>query len=248
MKIPTMITAQGLRELYLQKKENAPSYSTRAFARDIGMSQTLLSLVMNGKRALSLKQAVKIAALLNMEPFSNSHQTNLFIDYEADRFKAISQWYYVAILDLSTTITFNSDPKAVAARLGISQVEARDALERLERLGFLEKKNGKLKKTNNKVQFKTQNSEPAVRNFHKQMLQKASEELDRTSKADFEARSISAVTMAIKPEKIKKAQKLINDFKAKMASVLTKGGGEEVYQLNVQFFPLTRASSGKAKT
>src|SRR5262249_29867465 len=38
----------------------------RAFARDLGMSQTLLSMILSGKRPLTLKQAVKIGLLLNL--------------------------------------------------------------------------------------------------------------------------------------------------------------------------------------
>jgi uncharacterized protein (TIGR02147 family) len=43
-----------------------PSYSVRAFARDLGVSQTLLSLIFAGKRSLSFQQAFRFASKLGL--------------------------------------------------------------------------------------------------------------------------------------------------------------------------------------
>ena len=42
------------------RKVKNPNYSLRAFARDLGVSHTLISLILNGKRAMSQKMMKKL--------------------------------------------------------------------------------------------------------------------------------------------------------------------------------------------
>src|SRR5450759_3159817 len=60
--------SQWIRDVFIVRKQKNQTYSLRAFARDLGMSQALLSLVLNGQRPLTLRQAHKIAALLQLSP------------------------------------------------------------------------------------------------------------------------------------------------------------------------------------
>jgi uncharacterized protein (TIGR02147 family) len=261
----TQNPAAYLRTVFLERKGKNPSYSTRAFARDIGMSQALLSLILNGKRPLTVKQAAQVAVLLELDSddsqdlleaalFSQAKGKNAqklqerkgtksanFKDYELERFKAIQQWWHIAILDLSTTKGFRDDPNWIARRLNISPIEARDAMERLLELGFLERTNGKVKKTSAKIYFATKNSELAVRNFHKQMLAKAQAELDKAAEKDFARRDISGITMAIRSDRVAEARRRIQAFQKDLAAYLTEGECDEVFQFNSQLFPLTNS-------
>src|SRR4051794_29725601 len=45
-----------------------PRYSLRAFAKALGMSHTVLSLVLSGKRPLSRKAALQVASALELAP------------------------------------------------------------------------------------------------------------------------------------------------------------------------------------
>ncbi|MGZ3713269.1 MAG: TIGR02147 family protein, partial [Bdellovibrionota bacterium] len=175
--------ADFLRAAFLERKERNLRYSTRAFARDLGISQALLSLVLSGKRPLTARQAVRIGVLLgltqgkarellesalrSLPQKAKSNQrakaSPLFKDYEVERFKAISQWYHVAILDLTTTRDFRNDVRWIALRLGITTIEARDALSRLLDLGFLTQTGNTLKKSDEQIYFLTKKSEVAVR-------------------------------------------------------------------------------------
>jgi uncharacterized protein (TIGR02147 family) len=223
-----------LRQTFLEKKRKNPAYSTRAFARDLGMSQSLLSMVLNGKRPLTLKQSSRIASLLNLG-------SEEFIDYDAERFKAISHWYHFGILDLTTTDRFKNDSAWMAKRLGISKLEIEDAVERLVRLGLLERSGRTLKKANSKVYLATSKSESAVRSFHRQMISKALEELDKTTEKAFNAREISSMTIAVPKSEVPRAKLRIKQFQKDLAAMLNKAGPcNEVYQLNVQFFSLTK--------
>ncbi len=258
--------AKILRQIFLDRKERNAAYSSRSFARDLGMSQTLLSLVLNGKRPLTVKQAAQISILLELtsedtERFleltllalpENSKGISklrrqrkelpkpIFMDYAVERFKVISQWYHLAILDLTTTATFKNDQNWIAKRLGVSTYEVRDAIERLIALGFLEKTADSLRKVDSKLYFATQASESAVRNFHKQMIDKAKSKLDETRPADFAARDISSITMAVRKDRIAEAKTRIKKFQMELATFLTEGECDEVYQMNMQLFGLTK--------
>lgn len=66
-------TALDWLKLALEKrKEKNTSYSSRAFARDINISQTLISLILNGQRPLTKKVALKILPGLGFNPEETS--------------------------------------------------------------------------------------------------------------------------------------------------------------------------------
>src|SRR5262249_6676984 len=63
----TVTTASILRELLARKTSRNPSYSLRAFARDLRVSHTYLSLVMSGKKTLAPKRAILFPRLLGLD-------------------------------------------------------------------------------------------------------------------------------------------------------------------------------------
>lgn len=269
--------ADLLREEYFQRKANHPSYSVSAFARDLGISQSLLSLVFSGKRPLSLKQATQIVLLLDFphqkaERFiecailalpgnskalkkirrgyqkasgAQASRLPLFVDQELERFKILSQWYHLPILDLSTTRGFSSDPIWIARRLGISSVQAKDAMERLVQLGMASWRGGVFRKIHSKIHFPSGKSESFVRCFHQQMIGKALDELKRTGQGAFKAREISGTTVAIPKSRVEAASKMIQKFQQDFAAFVTEGACDEVYQLNIQMFPLTQSADSE---
>lgn len=246
-----------LRELLAERRAKNPSYSGRAFARDLGMSQSLLSLVLNGKRPLTPRQAVQVSGRIGLSRAESERLVGStfgraaeakpirarerFARLELDRFKLISHWYHLPLLDLATTRGFRRDPAWIARRLGIGEIEARDALDRLISLGLLVEEGGRLRKSQARITFPTARSEVAVRSFHGQMIQKARDELGRTDAAAFRAREISGMTIAVPKRLLPAAQERIRKFQEELAEFLTEEEADEVYQLNLQFFPLTRS-------
>jgi cyanate lyase len=55
-----------LKNIFQERINKNPKYSLRAFARDIGLSPSLLSMVMSGQRQLTAKQAAKISLKLKL--------------------------------------------------------------------------------------------------------------------------------------------------------------------------------------
>lgn len=265
------------RDLLGRKLEKNPHYSMRAFARDLGVSPAFVSLIIRGKRHLSLERAVQVSQLLRM----NDDDSRTFMDsvagemlsrkmsnarlsktvlqkmraattYSAvtlgvDKFKALSNWYHVAILEMSTCKGFKPRPEWVARQLGISPVMVLEAVDRLKRLGLLDVSRNGWRKTSRRITVPTKQSHAVIRDFHGQMIQKASEALSESRAAEFARRNISGVTLAVNPERVVIARKRIDCFLRKITAFLTEGDCREVYQVNVQLFPLTKAGKHRRR-
>jgi uncharacterized protein (TIGR02147 family) len=259
--------SQWIRNAFIARKQKNKTYSLRAFARDLGMSQSLLSLVLNGQRPLTLKQAHKIATLLMLSPseekkfiecvlaslpenarisqkirIAKQKQDSAFIvkSFDTEKFHLISNWYHLAILNLTVTRGFKSDSRWIANRLAISKPEVDAALERLLLLGLLEKTNGVYKKVSLNSEWMPTESKAAIRTFHHQMMEKAQNELTKTDAETYSKRSITGTSLAIDTNKIDEAKEFIHEFEKEFARRFSTTQSDEVYQMNLQLFPLTQ--------
>ncbi len=251
--------AQALRDEYLKRRSKNGKYSTRAFARDLGVSQAWVSLVMAGKRKLTPAASARIAVTPGLSPqtrqalqpksiqaTAGQNPAPGFARLEFDRFQAISSWEHIAILDLTTLRNFKSDEKWIATRLKLSPVVVRDAIERLVRIGLLNFIDGKLCKSERLLLVPTSKSHAEVRAYHRGMIERGLEELKETSPEAFGRREISGFTIAVNPDRLANAKSRIWEFQKELAAYLSEGPCTELYQLNCLFFPLTQ-SKGASK-
>ena len=248
-----------------------PGYSLRAFARDLGISPQLLSNVINGKRGMSADLATRIAGKINLSEYEKSvfleslkatfsrsqaqrivsksklqelEKTGTAKSLEIDLFKIISNWYHFALLELIKISGKNNKLSWYAKKLGISHNETASALERLERLELIARaKNGW--NVNQDVVIADQGtSSDSVRNFHRQILEKANQAL---SLQTAEERYGSSSTIPVRIQSLEKAKKLIRDFRLKFdREISDPENGEEIYGLSFQFFRLTEKEGNKS--
>jgi uncharacterized protein (TIGR02147 family) len=161
---------------------------------------------------------------------------------DEDVFRLMSDWYYFAILSLARLPKCLADGAWISERLGISRIQAQEALKRLEKLSLIKQEGKYLVRTAAPVTTTENIPSSALKNFHKQHLGIASDCVD---KVELAKRSVSSITMAIDPQKISKAQKLISNFRNRMANLLEKGKPSEVYTLAVHLYPLTKQEKKK---
>lgn len=241
----------ALQSEFVSRCKKNSAYSMRAYAKFIDVDQSLLSKVLRGERVLSIKNAqtvlLKLGFRLSDLNSADKISRDEYIQLSHDIFAFISDWYHFAILELSKTKKFSTDPARIAKRLGIHVEEARGAIERLQRLGFVEIKNSKwvlLKPNNNWTN--NQVTTEARRSLQRSLLQKSIEAIDTIS---FTERDNGSLTVAVDKNRI-------SEFKEKLAQVRTelgeyfqaKGDFNEVYQLVVAFFPLTKIEGDKNET
>lgn len=238
---------QYLKSIYLKRKANNSHYSLSAFARDLDISQPYLSMIFANKRTVNFKMAVIFADKLKLEVETrenffescySSHFSTIKKYDERDLLQILSLWYHVAILDMIAIKSIPQSHSGYAKLLGITQLEVEDAIERLKLHGLInETKNG-LEKTNKRISFPTQKSHASVRSYHRSMIEKAKNELKKTEDSDFEKRCIVGTTLSIKKENLGVAKILIKKFQSEIGELLTNGEPDDLYQINIQLFPL----------
>ena len=245
-----------LSEELTKRKLKNPSYSLAAFSRSLGLSCPTLSQVLSGKRPLSRKAVSKIVEHLNLAPeaadrfwmlamkdrkwVSSSPKSSEPIKYRElamDQFELISNWYYYAILSLAHIRGNRLDPKWIAQRLGIQKTLAEKSVDRLLRLGLIQKKGRGFFQTDGPIWVSTQKNSSAIRKFHGDVLRKAQETLQEQS-APLER--FTSMVLAVDEKNIEKGRNQIRKLREKVAHALEKGNPNCVYALAIQLIPLCR--------
>jgi uncharacterized protein (TIGR02147 family) len=254
-----------IRELASRTRRN-PSYSLRAFARDLNIPAPKLSQALRGIKGFSAERANAIANHLALstsekELFidlvqseharSQTHREEAkkrvaqktendgFCELDLERFQIISDWFHFAILELTDVKTFESSPEWISERLGISLTETKAAVERLLDFGLLTKnRKGDLQQTFADLATPSGIPSRSIREQHYQLLKKADKALDTFSVNE---RDFSAITLAIASEDIPKAKNLIKVFRRKFNKEMQSSPEKDrVYCISIQFFPLDK--------
>ena len=159
-------------------------------------------------------------------------------ELQLDLFQVIGDWHHFAIMMLVETEGAQTDPKWMAKELGITQLEALLAVDRMVRLGILKRKGDKLTVDQAYLTTADKNiTTPALRKLQKQVLEKAIHSLENDP---IEERSTTAVTMAIDPARLPQAKKMIDEFNQTLCEFLEGGERKQVYQLGVSLYPLQK--------
>ncbi len=258
-------------ELLLRNKKNA-RYSLRAFAKQMQLSSSFVSKLLNGKRPLTQATFKTISLRLPLSPQVENYYYNLefgqkdlylarsnnedlvkntsnrgrsqsiYRNINLEQFKVISEWYHFAILELVSVDGFIPNSNYIASQLGISTLEAQQALHRLIKMGLIKVKlvSGKapIYSTEN---FTTVDKKIATKATYVQQKAFLEKSIEAMEFIPIEDRSQSSMTMAIPKSRLKEAEFLIGKFRREFTELMQrKGKRDSVYQLNISFFPLTQ--------
>ncbi len=242
-----------MREFQLKRTKN-PQFSVRSFAKWLSLSPAQLSQMMSGKRPITVKSLKKISDRLGLSPaekkslFSSMSQVSNASDMgsqtlqlQEDQFRLISDWYHFAILSLVKLKDCKSDPRWISKRLGISVEDANQAMVRLERMGILQLK-PKMKQLCDPISVTSDVPSQAIRKYHKQNLSLASEKIDTIPNS---LREFQSISVAVNLRHIQFYRKLMNDFLQEVGDLSNRQSGSEIYNMNVQFFPITQLENDK---
>ncbi len=244
-------TREFLNQEFNKRRTRNPNFSLRSFAKWLGLSPAQLSQMLTGKRPITLKSMKKMGDRLGLSPTEKKlmfttilKDKNLIevgeekkvLHMEEDQFRVISDWYHLAILSLTRISGARADPRWIARRLGISVELAHQALLRLERLGILQVK-PKFKQVCDPIEVVSLTPSSAIRKYHKQNLNLAIEKIDTVP---LELRQFQSISIPVHPKKLGLYKKLIDEFLEQASELSEKQSGTEVYNLNVQLFPVTQ--------
>lgn len=256
---------QILKDEFAYRTEQNNAYSLRAFARDLSIQPSQLSEILNGKVGLGGKKSLEIAKKLGLnekdsqlfkalvekehgrsqqikEHAQNIVEFNEFSDnftpLSDDTFKPISDWYHFAILSTMELDHYDGTLEFIVNQLGLTISEVEEAIKRFLKLDVVDIKDGKFIKAKDFMPTTTHNiPSNTLKRFHKQHLQKSMSIIDEVA---VELRDITTMTMTMDLSRMKEAKELIKEFRRNFCKIMETGNKKQVYNLNIQFIPLTK--------
>lgn len=264
-----------LKGYFSREKGKNRHFSFRYFARIAGFtSPGFLKMVMDGQRNLSpasinkLSKGVKLnpkesaffEALVLFTQSDNPKDRDLYFErlsslkphakihgIEKDQYEYFTQKHYVILREMVALPHFNEDPVWISQHME-TQIKPKDvehALSVLLRLGLIKRnETGRLVQADASLATPPEVHSVEVYNFHREMLDTAKEVM---LKVPSEARDVSSLTIPIPLSSIGEIKAKIQNFRDDMMSYVNKGSPNyhEVYQLNIQLFPVTTTKKGK---
>lgn len=151
-----------------------------------------------------------------------------------------SEWYIPAVHELCALADFREDPRWIAKTLlpTIAPKQASHALSVLTELGLLVRDGaGKLRQAELLVETADGPLGHHVVSFHRTMMQRAAEAIDRVPRDD---REIGALTLCISDVKMRALKAELEAFRNDLARrYMNDPNPERVVQVNFQMFPLS---------
>ncbi len=259
-----------LKAVYQGAKAAFEPYSYLHFADHLGFSKTnVIRLVVAGKRPLTVKAAERIAEALALKGSDRKYWLRL-VAYEKERapaarerlFKSLleakssaepsgltsdeleyySQWYHPIIREVLTMPAWDGSPEWIQAKLQfpLRLDEIRKALEVLAKLRLIIYKPELARFVASEQNLMTgrEVDDIAIVRYHHGMIDLAKESITRIveSERDIQALTVSLPVSAV-PILKAKIQQWVHDV---MSMEQPGATGQDVFQLNVQLFPVTK--------
>jgi len=264
---------QFLANVYQYFKKNETKYSYRQLAEDLGFSRTnVMHLIINGKRPLTLKTAKTISKEMGLNGIEKPYFEKL-VKFQGSRNMAerdqlfqeliklkshslnsdksklqlefFSEWYHAVIYEMCFMDEFRSDPAWISSvlREPVHSDEVKASLDLLERLQVIEFDSTKGRHVPTKVRISTANEikSIAVVRYHQKMIQLGKETLTKMERWE---REVSGALISISDEDLPEFKREMDAFLEKLlAKADASKAKNNVYQINLQMFPLIKAGS-----
>jgi uncharacterized protein (TIGR02147 family) len=262
-------TASNCFRLFLQAElgrrcRKNSQYSLRAFAKFLATDHATLSQLVRGKRALTARAIMKLGTRLGLDRAS----IDLYVAQESywagqtaseavlgeveqlasDAACVISDWYHYAILELTRLHHFKPDSRWIARVLGIAPDQVNLAVTRLARLGLLEMvdRHRWIDKSGDTTTSLAQFNHTAVERLCEQVRLLMLGAMESAPHGRFEHGS---TTLALSTARLPNVLERIARFRRELVSLLEHDPvRDDVYQLEISFFPLTRLRHDEENT
>lgn len=270
MRRSKMNQASILHSYYEKKRKDGKRFSMRAMAKKLGVSVSLLSLILKGKRNLPIRLIDPLCAILDIDQVDRDQILHLVLSQkgkEPERasdlvgFKEkspkqdralkwetlaksdsefLADWSDIAIFLCCGIKDFDGTPEFVARRLFMDLGTVNRKMIRLVEAGFLPMEDGKIVRPKKTLQLRSGKDLSIIRKYHKSHLENAIHALDsKTTEPDLQHRLITGMTLTASLRSIPIIKQKIQNFLIEMAELSDADSPEEIFQIAVQFFPLT---------
>ena len=257
-----------LRDHYLDRKERRGlsyrGFSKRAGLK----SPNYLKLVIDGDRNLTEPMAKRFAKACGLEGDAAAYFEDLVafnqakstrernaryakltghrkyrIEHRLEMAHAAyhSTWYLPAVRELAARRDFRADPEWISRTLvpEISRAQADKALATLLELGLLARDDdGNVVQGDPIVSTGPEFHALHIANYHRAMMQQASESIDRLTSAE---RDISSLTLCLGEDGLRNLKLRLQRFRRELLELSSlEDDPSQVVQLNLQLFPLSK--------
>jgi uncharacterized protein (TIGR02147 family) len=236
----------------------------RAFAKFLAVDHASLSQILRGKRALTARMILKLGTRLGLDQQavdgyiareatwgSNSDDQPGLVEMRQladDTSAVISEWYHYAILELTRLKNFKPDSRWIARVLGITADEVNVALSRLIRLGLLEMvaRDRWIDKSGNTTASLAQFNQVAVERLSEQVRRLMLNAIGTLPEGRYEH---SSTTVALGAAQLPAVLERIARFRRELIALIDQGPvRDDVYQLEINLFPMTTLHRDKENT
>lgn len=264
---------QYIADYYADRKAKS-AFSWQEFAKMAGFSSPVyLKYVSEGRFNLSEDAAIRTAQAMHLADFeckffvemvkfdhakNDAEKRSAFSKMitiaeankakilEGESFRFFEDWKNPVLRELAPAMP-GAKPLALAhaCRPEVSAAEVSESLNFLVKADLLKKgKDGNYAQTDKVVTTGPMNVTPlAVRGMHRQMGEFA---LDAIENVPQDERHFSGLTLGITREAYEEIVQRIAEFRKDIIAIATRESAtDEVYRLNVQFFPMTKKSVNK---
>lgn len=259
-----------LKDFYEEKKGAHAFFSYRLFGDKVGVDASYLAKVLLGARhladgriaamadycGLKDREAEYFEALVHFLKAKSQKKSRLYFE-KLLSFKSIKaqkllghqyeyyrNWQHSAVRSVLEYHAFSGDYKALAAQLSppISVKEAKESVALLERLGLIRADaKGRYRLTEAALTTGSQWQGLAIESFQEETLRLSRESLQRHAK---ELRDVSTVTLNINAADYAELRRRIKEFRGEIIKFVNGAADpDRTYQLNIQFFPLSKIGS-----
>lgn len=160
-----------------------------------------------------------------------------------DEFMCLSNWYYFAIREMLNLGIKLSRPQDIGRRLlfPVSINEISYAIDTMLRIGLMERgRNGTLNYKGGSVETTEDIASRAITSYQKQVSHLAGE---ASRFASIPERELTSTTLCVSEQDLFEIKSFLRSFKVNFIEKFERSPGNRVYQLNLQFYPLTRPAA-----
>ena len=240
---------------YFKIRKKNKKFSIRAFANKLDIDQSLLSRVINGKKELSFLTKIRCLRKLGhseefiKKAYEELGGTEIYKNVkEEDTLTLLSDWKYFAIIELLKIPHFTSSIDAIAARMSITTEEALEYSNTLCRHGLISRTNEgfiQLVSENNTWMSSSSTSE-AKKKYQEMLLRKSISSLHND---DITTRHHISMTFSLDTNYIAEFKKRLTLIQRELSEEFeSTGEPDEVYQLVINLFPLTKQNPARTDT
>lgn len=260
-----------MQQFFEQKRLTNPAYSLNAYARDLDLYPSHLHDILNGRKGLSAKTAKKIAERL----FTEAGERRLFVDHvmaecsragadktlakkrllkqlqlvheelAAEMFQIVKDWHHAALREYARAQGAKFSVEAAAKYFSLPVKLLRDSLESMEKVGLMKRTRAGRWLPSEPTLHAPVGVPSMAKKMHHLQLMNIAQRAYLTQ--DFNRRDYMSSILAVDPEKIPEAKKLIREFHENMNKLLAgspPAGRAEVFGFVTQLFSFEQGGEG----